>query len=76
MGPIDAKIFAGRMIPAIKLYRMATGAGLKDAKDVSRQGRKSYCVTFPTVLANKSPRARHKMEFPTSIGRERRRRTR
>ena len=31
--PIDAEIFAHRMISAIKNYRSATGAGLKDAKD-------------------------------------------
>ena len=32
--PIDAEIFTGRKIRAIKLYREVTGAGLKDAKDV------------------------------------------
>ena len=30
---IHAEIFAGRKIQAIKLYRTATGDGLKDAKD-------------------------------------------
>ena len=31
---IESALFAGRKIEAIKLYRDATGAGLKDAKDI------------------------------------------
>ncbi len=33
MEQVRAAIFAGRKIEAIKLYREASGAGLKDAKD-------------------------------------------
>ncbi len=31
---IEAKLYAGRKIQAIKLYRAASGLGLKEAKDV------------------------------------------
>ena len=33
MDEINAEIFAGRKIGAIKLYREATGEGLKESKD-------------------------------------------
>jgi len=38
---IDAEIFAGRKIAAIKLYRTAAGVDLKDAKDAveAREGK-------------------------------------
>lgn len=32
---INAEIFSGQKISAIKLYREATGAGLKEAKDAA-----------------------------------------
>jgi len=32
-GALDAEILAGRSIQAIKRYRVATGCGLKEAKD-------------------------------------------
>ncbi len=33
IGPIREAVFAGHKIEAIKLYRVATGQGLKEAKD-------------------------------------------
>jgi hypothetical protein len=33
MDHINEALFAGRLIEAIKIYRVATGSGLKEAKD-------------------------------------------
>jgi hypothetical protein len=44
---IETDVFAGRMIPAIKTYREATGAGLKEAKDAVEAVEASLRKTSP-----------------------------
>ena len=64
---ITAEIFAGNKIAAIKLYREATGAGLKEAKDAvegmeadlrqrepnkfAKSAGKSGCMSVVAVMA-------------------------
>jgi ribosomal protein L7/L12 len=55
---IEANLFAGRPIPAIKTYREATGAGLKEAKDaveaMEADLRKTSPRRFSAPQANKA----------------------
>ena len=62
--PIDAEIFADRMISAIKLYRMATGAGLKDAKDVVEARRESQLRVFPDRFGEQETEGAAPVEAP------------
>ena len=48
---INADIFGGRKIEAIKLYREATGAGLKEAKDVVEEIEKDLRQREPNKFA-------------------------
>jgi ribosomal protein L7/L12 len=49
---IDAEIFGGRKIAAIKLYREATGIGLKEAKDAIEDIEKDLRQSQPEKFAH------------------------
>ena len=44
---VEAELFAGRKIQAIKLVREATGCGLKEAKDVVDEHEKALRASSP-----------------------------
>ena len=48
---INAEIFGGQKISAIKLYREATGAGLKEAKDAVEEIEKDLRQREPNRFA-------------------------
>ncbi len=48
---INAEIFGGRKIEAIKLYREATGVGLKEAKDAVEEIEKDLRQREPNKFA-------------------------
>lgn len=51
---INAEIFGGRKIEAIKLYREATGAGLKEAKDAVEEIEKDLRQREPNKFAKQT----------------------
>jgi ribosomal protein L7/L12 len=49
--PVDAEIFAGRKIRAIKLYRSLSGVGLKEAKDAIEARENELRQSMPANFA-------------------------
>jgi ribosomal protein L7/L12 len=52
--PIDDEIYAGKKIQAIKLYREASGVGLKEAKDAVEERQRELEKESPGRFAQKS----------------------
>jgi ribosomal protein L7/L12 len=48
---IDAELFAGRKIQAIKLHRIASGAGLKEAKETVEAREAQWRASNPEKFA-------------------------